>query len=112
MFKQIINLNDIPDGSVVFWVKHVYVWEDTFKTVFKKGKKLQQRIKDGRLKEIKYEYYRCRLDKHHHKTVSGDAICLVSEPNADYPYMVPWQGDWIYAACGSDSHISIWVEED
>lgn len=109
MFKQLtpLEISNLSDGSEIFWIKRVYIWEDTFKTVYKKGQKVQKRIKDGRLKSIKYEPYRCKLVKNHHMTVSGPATCLVADPNTEYPYMVPWAGDWIYAMNSGDSYMAV-----
>lgn len=111
MFKQ-VNCHDLPDGSEVFWIKYVYIWEDIYKTVYKKGKPVQKLIKQGRLKEIKHEPYRCKLVKNHHMTVSGPASCLVGDPNPEYPYMVPWALDWIYATSDGCGYTAIRLEEE
>ena len=32
--------------------------------------------------------------------------------NAEYPYMVPWAGDWIYAMNSGDSYMAVRYEEE
>lgn len=98
------DLKDMPDGSEIIWERKYDIWEDVTVNVLVKGKLKEK--KEKRLKGFRYEAFRTILSKYHHKTVSGYLPCLVSAPNGEFPYMTPWQGDWIYA--GNSSINQMW----
>ena len=97
LYEQIStrDLNDMPDGAEIIWEKKIDIYEEVSVTCLVKGKPKEK--KEKRLKGFRYEAYRTILSKYHHKTVSGYLPCLVAAPNFEFPYMTPWQGDWIYA---------------
>ena len=93
-----LQLEEMADGSEIFWEKKIDIFEDQNKEILKNGKikKIKQRIFKG----FKYEVYRTKLSKFHHKTVSGYLPCLVEDPNGEFPYPTPWADNWTYAGNG------------
>lgn len=87
------ELENMPDHSELFWIKEKWIYRDKLE-INHKGKEVRR--KNFYLDHIEYYPYRVRLEKFHHQTVAGYLPCIVSDPNAEYPYMVPWSGDWIY----------------
>ena len=100
-----LDLEEMEDGSEIIWEKKIDIWEK-IKVPCGDGKTKKQ----SRLTGFRYESFRTILSKRHHLTVSGYLPCLVSSPNAEFPYFVPWQSDWTYA--GNGSHYQMWRRKE
>ena len=85
---RLVNNSELHDGDEV--IVEALKWEN----------------KTGKPKPS--EYYRTIVG--HHRTVSGDAFHLVSEPSFEYPSIPPWQGRWIYA--GNNACTRMWMKEE
>lgn len=99
-----IDLDNMEDGSEIFWEKASYIYEDQITETIKNGK--LKKITKTVFKGIKYEPFRTKLSKYHHRSISGMEACLIMDPNGEYPYTPNWQDDWIYAC--SDSIGTMW----
>lgn len=87
------ELEDMSDHSELFWIKERCIYRDKVE-INHKGKEVRK--KNFYLDHVEYYPYRVRLEKYHHRSVSGYYPCIVADPNAEYPYMVPWADEWIY----------------
>ena len=96
---SITDLDKLEDGTEIIWERKIPIYEDFKKEIITKGKKKIK--KEQRFKGFKYEPFRTVLSKYHHKTVSGYLPCLVSAPDGEFPWLTPWQSDWIYAGNGT-----------
>ena len=89
---SILELSELEDGIELFWIPQKIIYgPKKVRTIT--GKMKTQQV----ITEIQYPVYRCKLSKYHHKTVSGYLPCLVEDPSPEYPNLVPWASDWIYA---------------
>lgn len=100
-----IDMEDLEDGSEIIWERRIPIYDKVKKPYTKKGKLCYKRVEV--LTGFKYEPYRTRLSKFHHKTVSGYIPCLVADPSPEFPYPVPWLDDWIYAYGGANESLYI-----
>lgn len=105
-FEPIDNrdIDNMEDGSEIFWEKASYIFEDQTTETIKNGK--LKKTKKSVFKGIKYEAFRTKLSKYHHRSISGMEACLIMDPNGEYPYIPSWQSEWIYAC--SDSIGTMW----
>ena len=88
---HVSNISKLEDGTELFWIPIHYGWGT--KTIRKNGKDKKITI----ITDIYRPVFRVKLSLYHHKTVSGYLPCLVEDPSPEYPNIVPWSSDWIYA---------------
>ena len=94
--------DSLEDGTELFWIPQRIIYGDKY--IMKNGKKKKIQI----ITAIKYPVYRVKLSKYHHRSVGGYHPCIVEDPNAEYPDLVPWASNWIYA----DHNVYIKNEEE
>lgn len=88
-----INFENMEDGCELFWVRQRGVWKD--RIVIKNGKEIVK--KDDVFCYYDYQPFRVLLSKKHHRSTAGWEPCVIAAPNGEFPWLVPWQCDWIYA---------------
>lgn len=91
----------LEDGIEMFWIPQRIIYGDKY--IMKNGKRKKINI----ITDIKYPVYRVKFSKYHHRSVGGYHPCIVEDPNAEYPQLVPWANNWIYA----DHNVYIKEEE-